>query len=59
MRCREEKFDDVQAQFPGGCRMGKFGGESGFITEEVTGADFEYRCSGLGEAVLNSIRIYE
>ena len=59
VRCPEEKFDDVQAQFPGGCRIGKFGGESGFITETLSGAEFEARLAKLGDAVLNSIRVYE
>ncbi len=59
VRCLDDKFDDVQAAFPGGCRIGKFGGESGFVTEEISGSDFEEKCSKLGDAVANSIRIYE
>ncbi|MCR4793561.1 MAG: homoserine dehydrogenase [Lachnospiraceae bacterium] len=59
VRCLGAKYDDVQAQFPGGCRMGSFGGETGFVTGMMSEEEFEAGCSKLGDAVLGTIRIYD
>ena len=58
VRCLDDKFDDVQAAFPGGCRIGKFGGESGFVTEEMSVSEFEGKYAKLGDSVKNFVRVY-